>query len=345
MARIVLADDGIEFDGESPAKGPLGGVESSIVNLTKELAARGHEVLVRNKCSGANIVEGVDWAPIVEGLPKNADLYIANRGDNLIPLMPEAKRTVFWIHNPARYLLKWRYMSKLWRLKPDIIFIGKYHATPYPAWAPGGKRVIIPYGISDDFRTVPVTDTAPPPRAIFTSNPLRSLDWLLSVWQRKIHPTLPDSELHLFAGAITYGSVGSKKEQEILDVVEQARTLESEGVVIRDPVSKSKLIEEFRKARVMLYRGDKNETFCLALGEAQAAGVPAVVQRQGSVVERVKDGLTGAITDTDDAFAEASVKLLSDDDHWFKAHKNSRALQRGWSWSQAADAFERLIPT
>ena len=48
MACIGLADDGIEFDGQSPARGPLGGVESSVVNLTKELAARGHEVLVRN---------------------------------------------------------------------------------------------------------------------------------------------------------------------------------------------------------------------------------------------------------------------------------------------------------
>ena len=33
MACIVLADDGIEFDGQSPARGPLGGVESSVVNL------------------------------------------------------------------------------------------------------------------------------------------------------------------------------------------------------------------------------------------------------------------------------------------------------------------------
>ncbi len=28
MARIVLADDGIEFDGTSPEKRPLGGAES-----------------------------------------------------------------------------------------------------------------------------------------------------------------------------------------------------------------------------------------------------------------------------------------------------------------------------
>ena len=344
MACIVLADDGIEFDGQSPARGPLGGVESSVVNLTKELAARGHEVLVRNKCSEANTVEGVHWLPIAEGMPKYADLFIANRGDRLIPMMPHAKRTIFWVHNPARYLLKWRYMVKLWKLKPPIIFIGDYHSSTYPSWAPGGRRLIIPYGISEDFRVVSVSKFAPPRRAIFTSNPLRSLDWLLSVWQRKIHPILPDAELHLFSGAVTYGAVGIKKEKEILAVLNQARALKAKGVVIRDPVSKSKLIDEFQKSRVMLYKGDENETFCLALGEAQAAGVPAVVQRCGSVVERVRDGLTGAITDTEDAFVEASVKLLTDDKYWLTTHKNSQALQRGWGWSQAAEAFESLIP-
>ncbi|PPR65845.1 MAG: hypothetical protein CFH02_01845, partial [Alphaproteobacteria bacterium MarineAlpha3_Bin1] len=30
MARIVLADDGIEFDGRTPDERPLGGVESSV---------------------------------------------------------------------------------------------------------------------------------------------------------------------------------------------------------------------------------------------------------------------------------------------------------------------------
>ena len=146
MARIVLADDGIEFDGESPAFGPLGGVESSIVNLTKELATRGHEVLIRNNCSKGNTIEDVSWLPIKEGMPKYADLYIANRGDKLIPLMPYARRTIFWTHNPARYLLKWRYLTKLWRIKPSIVFIGDYHASTYPRWAPGGSRIIIPYG-------------------------------------------------------------------------------------------------------------------------------------------------------------------------------------------------------
>ena len=33
MAHIVLADDGIEFDGNSARVRPLGGVESSVIEL------------------------------------------------------------------------------------------------------------------------------------------------------------------------------------------------------------------------------------------------------------------------------------------------------------------------
>ena len=99
MAHIVLADDGIEFDGESPAQGPLGGVESSIVNLTRALAVRGHDVSVHNMCAASKVIKGVSWNPLSEGLPETADLYIANRGDKLLPLMPAARRTVFWLPN------------------------------------------------------------------------------------------------------------------------------------------------------------------------------------------------------------------------------------------------------
>ena len=139
MVRIVLADDGIAFDGRSPEAGPLGGVESAVVYLVREMARRGHQVSVHNKCENREEIDGVLWSPIGDGLPGEADLYIANRGDKLLPLMPHARRTIFWIHNPARYLLKWRYFSKLWRLRPAIVFIGDYHASTYPAWAPGRR--------------------------------------------------------------------------------------------------------------------------------------------------------------------------------------------------------------
>ncbi|OHC75984.1 MAG: hypothetical protein A3G18_01470 [Rhodospirillales bacterium RIFCSPLOWO2_12_FULL_58_28] len=344
MSRIVLADDGISFDGRTMESKPLGGVESSVVFLFDELAKRGHEVTVCNKCESAMTHNGVRWSPIADGLPPSADLYIANRGDKLIPLMPGARRTVFWIHNPAQYLLKWRYLSKLWRIRPAIIFIGEYHAATYPRWAPDGGRVVIPYGIPDIFLDAETATDPPPPRAVFTSNPLRSLDWLLELWDDAIHPRMPQAELHIFSGAATYGQVGDAKRREMEAVLDRARSMSERGVVLRGPVAKRQLAEELRAARVMLYRGDVNETFCLAVGEAQAMGTPAVVQNLGSVAERVIDGETGFIADGDEAFAEAAVRLLSDDDLWRKQHAAALDKQRRWDWPQAAAAFEALIP-
>jgi glycosyltransferase involved in cell wall biosynthesis len=343
MSVIVIADDGIEFDGRTPETSPLGGVESSVVNLAQELAGRGHTVMVRNNCAEAIVHKGVDWAPIKDGLPDTCDLYIANRGDKLIGRMPEAKARAFWIHNPARYLMKWRYLSKLWRFKPTIVFIGDYHATTYPTWAPGGPRRVIPYGIPDDFRTADVTDETPGPRAVFTSNPLRSLDWLLDVWVQRIRPNVSDAELHVFSGAATYGSVGDDKAREMQTVLDKATAMADQGVVLRGPVPKAQLIDEFRSARVMLYRGDINETFCLAVGEAQAMGVPTVVERLGSVPERIIDGVTGFVADGDENFASAAVRLLGDDGLWNIHHKDALKHQRRWGWAEAAAEFEKLV--
>jgi glycosyltransferase involved in cell wall biosynthesis len=343
MARIVIADDGIVFDGRTPEQRPLGGVESSVCFLVEELAKRGHDVSVHNRCEAPLDHKGVRWRPIAGGLPDEADLYIANRGDKLIPLVPRARNRVFWTHNPAQYVLKWRYLWKLWKWKPVVVFIGDYAATTLPAWVPDGGRKVIPYGIPDIFRDAPVSDDPPAPRAVFTSNPLRSLDWLLGVWEARVHPRVPGAELHLFTGAATYGSVGDAKAQAMEAILAKARALEGKGVVLRGPVPKAQLIDELRAARVMLYRGDLNETFCLALGEAQALGVPCVVQRLGSVVERVIDGETGFIADDDAAFADAAVRLLSDAALWRRQHAAALDKQRRWGWPEAAQAFEELI--
>lgn len=343
MATIVLADDGIEFDGRTLESKPLGGVESAVVYLTRELAARGHRVLVFNKCRAPMSVDGVEWAPIGDGLPEAADLYIANRGDRLIPLVPGAGKRLFWTHNPARYMVKWRYIAKLWRWRPHIVFIGAYHARTLPAWLPDGGRAVIPYGIADDFRGAGPRIEAPPPRAIFTSNPLRGLDWLLDRWTADIQPRVAGAELHIFSGAATYGAAGDAKADAMNRVLARAGALADKGVVLRGPVPKAKLIEELGLARVMLYRGDVNETFCLAVGEAQALGVPAVVCDLGSMAERVADGETGFVANGEAAFGRAARQLLGDDALWRHQHLAALESQGRWGWAQAAEAFEDLM--
>jgi glycosyltransferase involved in cell wall biosynthesis len=116
------------------------------------------------------------------------------------------------------------------------------------------------------------------------------------------------------------------------------------GVVLRDPLPKAELAAELAGFRALLYRGDPGETYCLAVGEAQAVGVPSVVQDIGCVAERVIDGKTGFVAVDDDEFAARSMAVLTDDDLWREQQKSALEHQRGWSWSDAAAGFERFLP-
>ena len=342
MAHVVMADDGIAFDGATAAAGPLGGAETAFVALAEALAARGHDVEARSNCRAALCHNGVAWAPLASGAPDACDLYIGNRGHRVIGLVPRAKRRLFWLHNPAGYLKKPRVLAPLVRYRPIVIVTGEYHARTVPAWLPCEKR-IIPYGMLDCFRHAEPREP-PPPRAIFTSNPLRGLDWLLDLWAKRIHSVIPDAELHIYSGAAVYaGGVRDERAREMERVLARANALAAKGVCRYPPVSRTALASVLAGARVMLYRGDPGETFCLALAEAQSMGVPAVVQPLGSVIERVADGRSGRVAQGDEAFVEAAIAVLRDDALWRDWHQGALATQRGLDWDAVAGRFEALI--
>ncbi len=343
MAVVVMTDDGIAFDGTTPDRAPLGGAEAAFLTVAEALAARGHRVMVRNRCAAPLTHNGVDWAPLDRGLPNACDLYIANRGHRLIGLIPNARRRLFWLHNPGTYLRKWRYVRELWRHRPIIVTTGRYHASTVPRWMPSGGRVSIPYAMPDEFRHATAHTEAPPPRAIFSSNPLRGLDWLLDLWEQRIHPALPQAELHLYCGPGVYGAVGDRKGEAMRAVLAHADELAAKGVRRFAPLPRGALIEALAQSRVMLYRGDLGETFCLAVAEAQALGVPAVVQALGSLPERVQDGVTGFVANDDASFARHAIALLSDDALWRNQHEAALRLQRGLSSEEVAQHFEALM--
>jgi glycosyltransferase involved in cell wall biosynthesis len=342
MADIVMADDGVSFDGRSAAEGPLGGAETAFVALAEALARRGHRVAARSHCDAVVHHKGVDWAPLADGVPDACDLYIGNRGHRMIGLSPGAKRRLFWLHNPARYLKKPRLLWPLARWRPTLVVTGRYHQRTVPEWVPRGGLEMIPYGVLERFRGA-AERPPPPPCAVFTSNPLRGLDWLLDLWTARIAPQLPRAELHIYAGAAVYGGVPAAAAQQMETVLARADALHAKGVRRHSPVGRDRLADILAQARVMLYRGDPGETFCLSLAEAQAMGVPAVVQPVGSVAERVVDGRTGRVAVSDGEFVEAAIAVLRDDELWRRWHRGALATQRGLSWDEVAARYEALI--
>ncbi|MCC7271190.1 MAG: glycosyltransferase [Alphaproteobacteria bacterium] len=337
MAAIVLADDGLPFDGLTADERPLGGAETAFAALAAALAARGHGV--RAFARGARRIEhaGVAWAPVEGGVPETADLYVANRGHRVLALCRRARRVAFWIHNPARYLLKWRYQWPLLRRRPTLVFAGPWHAATYPAWGMGGRRAIIPLGVTPPFLGM-AERPPPPPVAVFTSNPLRGLDGLLDLWVGRVLAAVPGAVLRVYGGGAVYGDAAlAARMAPVL-----ARAAAAPGVELCGPLAKPALAAALATARIFVYGGDRNETFCLAAAEAQAAGLPAVVGAVAALPERVRDGETGSVAADDAAFAAATVRLLVDDALWRRQHRAALAAAAGAGWDVAAARFERL---
>src|SRR5207248_1599482 len=191
--------------------------------------------------------------------PDACDIYIGNRGHRVIGLVPRVRRRLFWLHNPARYLKKPRFLGPLLRHRPILVVTGEYHSRTVPRWLPCGGKRVISYGVLDRFRHAHEREP-PPPIAVFTSNPLRGLDWLLDLWVEKIRPAVPEAELHIYAGAAVYGAPGGKHAPEMEAVLARADALGAEGVFRHPPVGRDALVEILESARVMLYRGDPGET-------------------------------------------------------------------------------------
>lgn len=337
---IIMADPKA-FDGRSRLEGPLGGTEGAFCELAEALAALGHRVQAFTAGARRLVHQGVTWRPLADGVPERCDLLIANRGSKMIGLAPHAHRRVFWLHNPAQHISKPKFVVPLLRWRPTIVVLGSYHASTLPAWIPRRKVAIIPHGVAAIFQRAVPRAQPPGPRAIMTSHPERGLQGLVEIWVAKVFPRVPNAELLVFSGA---ANATGHRADAIHRMLERARSVAGPAVRFHAPVAQDQLASHLGEARLMPYTGDVNvgETYCLAVAEAQAMGVPVVTKPVGALPERVHDGMTGFVRSEDDAFADACVALLTDDALWQRQHAAAVESGGGWTWLQAANAFAKL---
>lgn len=335
MARIIFLDRTSPFTGRSLREGPLGGIQSGTVFLAEALARRGHEVTAFTLTGETVAFEGVTWRPLSEleaspGL--TADLAISNNHVHLLQLVNATP--VVWFRNRTSFsrLLKKKDLVPVFRLRPHAVFLGQYHRAITHPWLPFASRRIIEHGVGEEFRRAEAATAAPAPKAMFTSQPYRGLEWLVEVWESRIFPRVPEAELHVFTPKV-------RQAQTWLD----ARR--DKGIIRRESIPKAELARELQGARVLLFPGHQDETYCNAAAEATAGGLPIVTRGEGSLAERVREGETGFIAPESSAFAKAAVRLLSDDVLWMAQHRAALADPKIGSWDVRAREWEEAFLT
>ncbi len=343
MTKVIFIDNGIPFDGATVRKNPVGGAENAFVSLVEELAKLNFEVVVFNSVEKNKKINGVFWKKLCGIDEEKFDILVVNRGDKFLNFKPECKKRFFWIHNPARYLIKWRYLFKLLLNPTSIVFSSNYHLSTYPRWAPSKSNIVIPYGVDSFIFKNKIKYLPKEKNAIFTSNPLRGLNWLLDRWENEIYPEVPLAKLNLFTGSQTYGNIGKKKISKMKPILDRAKQMRAKGVILHHPKRRTELIKEIKKSRLFLYEGSLEETFCMSVAEAQVIGLPTIVKDLGCMKERVQDKVTGHICSNDFQFSKCVINLLKNDKDWKKLNNNTLRLANHKGWSEIAKEWKKIL--
>lgn len=330
-ARIAFVHSKTVYDGNSLRGGPLGGTETVVVQLAEALAKRGHRVSVLTGISRPATINGVEWRPVESEIVVDADLAVAV-SDATDFRYVRAQDYAVWIHNARtfdRFLRKGGAVATF-RLRPAAVVLGSYHLSQVSKLIPYSHRVVIPHAIAEPFVDSRPASTPPGPRAIHFSQPYRDAENLVRIWVEAVHPHLPNAEFHLFCGDWHPAAYSDE-------------TLERCGVILRPRLSKPAIADEMRKARVMLYRGHKDETYCLAAAESIAMGLPVVTAGIGALNERVIHGTTGLLGSSDKEFADAAIRILTDDQLWQYLHEEGLKTRAGYSWDAIAGLWEKAF--
>ena len=331
MVVVDFLYPGTPFSGETMRSASLGGIENSIVQLAEALARRGHDVAVFNGVSAPRQEFGVQWWPLGEANKR------ARGQIGIAVATPSAfggtsfRSHFFWVHNPlkSRRIIRRGHFWPLAKRRPFFVVLGDYHTCHVPRWLPSKGRCIIHNGIQEEFFRTDSAAEAPPPCAIFTSQPYRGLDWLLDLW----------GEIKRKAPAATFDVFAPKAHQAAANAARR----QIEDVHFCGNISRLDLIDELRAARVQLVPGHRDETYCLAAAEAIAAGVPVVTMGVGALGERVRDGKTGFIAKSKEDFIAKTAALLSDDGLWQSMHRECLAEATLATWDVRAGEWERLF--
>ncbi|EKS31170.1 glycosyltransferase family 4 protein [Afipia felis] len=344
MATIVFADKTLRYDGRDLESRPLGGTESSVIQCARELAKRGHQVTVYSNCDTPVMDRGVMWRPLDGERPDTCDLYIACHQPELLGFVRKPRRNALWVLWPVNQLKHYKKFWRLWLHRPVPILISLHQAKKYsPVLPQHNPMFVLPHGLPEDIRGHAPLAAPPPPRAIFASHPTRNLRRVVEIWAKYILPRVPNAVLDVYGiNALKDGDDAWKLwEGTTLPPGMPAEVKAS--VHVHTPQSRETLIAAMRSARVMLYPGHKAEAFCLAVAEAQALGLPAIVSNITVMPERVIDGLTGFVHDDDAKFGADAVRLLTDDALWRSQHEAALRYQQGIDWSEHAGRLESVL--
>lgn len=265
----------------------VGGSEEAVINMSRELAKLGNEVIVYNRCEdNEGEYDGVTYENYEYYDNPETDILIYWRVPEYIEKFKRgnAKQVYLWLHDVTP-----EYEVLPIKLLVDGIFcLSKYHASFLPHLK--DKIIITQNGINLEQFNQKVWRK--PKRIVYGSSYDRGLKELLEMWQ-EIKLAEPEAELRVFYGWDNMDKAIENGNQEMKEFKEYIEELfKQQGVTHLGRINHKEVAKEYLSAGVWAYPSWFPEISCITAMKAQAGGAIPVVTPTGALQETVKWGLT-----------------------------------------------------
>ncbi len=326
-------------------KKAVGGSETALMAIARELSRLGRRVIVFNSTQEVSFHDGVEYRNLVDFFLLNhwnrTPFFISSRVPMPFRAGLNAGRTIFWVHDDclADYIRE----ENLSDLPVDTIFtVSRWQAEAYAEHfgIPRDRFHVTRNGIDlTFFPREPLSRDRK--KLVYTSRPDRGLDVLLDLFP-KIREKEPEAELHIF----TYTQAESlETDPEMIPVLPK---VDQPGVILRGGVPKEVLYRELATARLLVYPSIWRETSCIAVLEAQAAGLPVITTSLAALPESVAGGILISGNpyhpDYQSRFVREVLRLMKDDTAWRElSGKGREFVMRRHTWKTIGSEWNRYL--
>ena len=350
--KIAIYNHGIVFDGSTPSKQPLGGSESSIIYMARELVRCGHQAVVYSNCSNPGEFDGVTYRHYHEFFDHYVsapwDAVISFRSFDPFLLGRIAPRMIFWcgdaFDQPALKNFEHRSLQE----NIDLIFcvsdwhrqtfIQHFHLPPEKVVATRNGFVQALVGRQHQRQWM---------RAAYSSTPFRGLDILLKMFP-EMRARYSEMSLDVFSSMKVYGW-GSDEDQKVYGALYSAAN--QPGVTWHGSVAQPVLLDHLATTGLFLYPNTFDETSCMAAIEAQASGCVVVTSAKAALTETVEDGHSGICIKGDprsDAYQREFIStvcaLLANRERMEQlSHTARERAFRKYTWSSIAWEWTAIL--
>jgi glycosyltransferase involved in cell wall biosynthesis len=293
--RIAIYNRGIPFNGSTPFTQPLGGSETSIVHMARELSRCGNDVTVY--CCLAGNDDGSP-APVYKDCRQFFTDCFSNKWDVLISfrsfdpflLGRIAPRMIFWTGDASDQPALKDFEHSVLQSNIDLIFcVSKWHRDSFVQQfgLPPDKVIATRNGFCPEI--TPLSAHKDWTRCAYSSTPFRGLETLLRMFPH-MRQRIPTLRLDVFSSMKVYGW-SSEADQEAYGAVYKAA--DQPGVSRHGSVAQPQLMDSLSKCGLFLYPNTFAETSCIAAIEAQACGAVVITTARAALNETVENGKSG----------------------------------------------------